>query len=270
MLHWPYRRSAEWWSTPAVRSSPRPSRAGLAALLLPAWWLYVNSFAEILKNFKFNFFLNSHIRWVILPSPSSQWSSALSHGAGWYFSQNHFWLPSGSSPSQGTLPCEQQPEKKFQNSWYFWKSTANIPPGSAAQLPSWSSHRWVCPSSPQTLSSPCLNISCTQKDNTSHPLHWLCFSYKIFFRAVCYPYACYCNSPSCHQTCLCQLSPYHSCYIVPLGDQLSLDGLELCQLDLHLIIYVGCCVGQVKNIYKNCLKNICLQWLLVNGKRMVW
>ena len=49
--------------------------------------------------------------------------------------------------------------KKFQNSWYFGKYTANIPPGSAAQLPSWSSHRWVCPSSPQTLSSPCLNIS---------------------------------------------------------------------------------------------------------------
>ena len=61
----------------------------------------------------------------------------------------------------------------------------------------------------------------------------------------------YCNSPSCHQTCLCQVSPYHSCYIVPLSDQLSLDRLELCQLDLHLIIYASCCVGQVNIIDKN-------------------
>ena len=64
------------------------------------------------KNFQYNLILNRQIRWVILPSPSSQWSSALSHGAGWYFSQNHFWLLSGSGPSPGTQPCVQQPVKE--------------------------------------------------------------------------------------------------------------------------------------------------------------
>ena len=158
ILHSPCRRSAGLWLTPAVRSSPRPSRAALAAPLLPAFQK-VNSLAERLKEFQIKFFPKqtyqmSHLTFSFFSMVicTFSWSWLI------FFSKS-FLAPLRFKSFSRHSALWATTWKKFQNSWYFWKSTANIPPGSAAQLPSWSSHRWVCPSSPQTLSSPCLSIS---------------------------------------------------------------------------------------------------------------